>query len=126
MSLIKSISAHAQSIRDAIDVIEPGGDQCDLQNGAIVKTGRAQLYVIAFGDARGISRQLSDIVKHHALLFGDWRSPIVLLQRFDQLVIQGYATQKLCVRLDSIMTAVRDRDHGGDHLVLPARQRQAR
>jgi hypothetical protein len=56
-------------------------------------------------------------------LLGDGRSSIVRLQGGDQRFIKCHSTQKLCVRFDSIMATVRDRDDRRDHLVLPARQR---
>lgn len=39
-------------------------------------------------------------------------------------VIQSHATQKLCVRFQSVVAMIRRGDHGGDHLLLPSRQRQ--
>ena len=75
-------------------------------------------------DARGVARQLRHVVEHRALWLGDGRSPIVRLQGADQFFVQCDSTQKLCVRLDSIMATVRDRHDRRDHLVLAARQGQ--
>jgi hypothetical protein len=43
---------------------------------------------------------------------------VVFLQRSHQIAIKGHATQKLCVRLNSIVAPVGYRNHGGNHLVL--------
>jgi hypothetical protein len=46
------------------------------------------------------------------------------LQRGDHFVIEAGATQKLCVGFDSIEASVGDGDHGSDHFVLLAAQRE--
>jgi hypothetical protein len=47
-----------------------------------------------------------------------------VLQGLDQFFVQRDATQKLCVGLDSIHAPVGHRDHGGDHFVVAAFERQ--
>jgi len=79
-----------------------------LQNPLIIKTGRAQPLVIGGRDARGIARDLHHVIEHHLLVFRDWRAAVVVFKRGHQLLVQRYPTQKLCVRLDSIMTTVGD------------------
>jgi hypothetical protein len=49
---------------------------------------------------------------------------VIGFQRFDQRLIQRDATQKLCVRLQSILAAVDCRHDRRDHLVLPPTERQ--
>ncbi len=72
----------------------------------------------------GVFGQLHHVIDHHAVLLTDWRAFIIPLQRLNHFSVQCYATQKLCVRLDSIVAAVGDRHHGGNHFVLVAGQRQ--
>src|SRR5882672_3748297 len=62
------IPAHAQSVRHAIDVVEPGCDQCDLQDSLVIKTGRSQALMIRAGDACGIARKLRGVIKHLPVL----------------------------------------------------------
>jgi hypothetical protein len=83
-----------------------------------------QLRVIVAADFRRILRELHHKLEHHAILFGYCCAPVVFPQSGHKLVVQRDATQKLCVRLDSIKTPVRNRDDGRDHFVLPPRKRQ--
>ena len=73
---------------------------------------------------RRVTRQLKDIVQHHAVLRRNGRLRVIALQRRDQRVIQRHPTQKLCVRGDSIPAPVGDGHHRGDHLVLAAGERK--
>src|ERR1043165_7555991 len=73
------------------------------------------------GEMRG-ARDLHHVIEHHLLLLGDRRLAVVVLERGYQLLVQRYPTQKLCVRLDSIMTTVGDRHHRRDHLMLSSRE----
>ena len=119
-----SITADAQSIGNPIDVIEPGRDQRDLKNSAIVEAGGPEPPVMLGRDAGGVLRQLHDVVEHHPLRVRDGGGLVIAAQRLDELLIECDPTQKLCVRDNSVMAPVGQRDHGGDHLVLPAFQRQ--
>src|SRR5689334_22520209 len=101
-------SSYTQRIGYPIDVVKPRGDECDLQNPLIIKTGGAQPLVIRRRDARSVARDLRHVIEHHFLLLGDRRLAIVVLEYGYQLMVQRDATQKLCVRLDSIMTPVGD------------------
>ena len=118
------ISPHPQRIGNPIDVVEPRRNQRNLQNCLIVEACGPQCFVIALPDFGGIFGELDDVVEHHAFLWRDWGSCVVALQRFHQFLIERDSTQKLCVRFDSIHAPVRHRNHGGDHLVLAALQRQ--
>ena len=102
------VSANTQSVSHAIDVVEPGCDQCDLKDGLVIKTSRSQALVIFRRDARGVVRELQDVFKHFPVLLRDRRSFIIVLQSLCQPLIQSNATQKLCVRFDSIMTTIGD------------------
>jgi hypothetical protein len=118
-----SISAHAQSIGDTVDIIEPRGDKRDLQNAAIVKTRSAKLVVIFRPDLSCILSELYDVIEHYSILFRDRSSAVILFECLDHGFIESDATQKLCVRFDSIVTPVRNRHDRRDHLMLAARER---
>src|ERR1041384_3747559 len=120
------VPPYTQRIGDSIVVVEPRGDECDLQNALIIKTGRAQPFMVGGRDARRVARDLHHVIEHHLLLLGDRRLAVVVLERGYQLLVHRYPTQKLCVRLDSIMTTVGDRHHRRDHLMLSSRERQVR
>jgi hypothetical protein len=76
--------------------------------------------MIISGDLGRVSGQFHDICQHHPFLMGDGSSRVVAFERIDQGRGESYATQKLCVRFDSIDATVGDRHQGSDHLVLPS------
>ena len=82
--------------------------------------------MIRLRDPCGIARELRDIIEHCFVLIRNWRGAIVLLQGLYQFFIESDATQKLCVRFDSIVTPVCDRHDSGDHLLLTPAERQVR
>ncbi len=116
--------AHAERVRNAVDVIEPGGDEGNLENGLVIESGLAQPLVVGAADLCSIFGKLDHVVHHHALRRRERRRRVIRLERFNQCFIQCDATQKLCVRLDSINTPIGHRDHGGDDLVLAAAERK--
>ena len=118
-----SAPADSERVGNAIDVIEPGSDQSDLEPGLIVEAGGTQSLVIQGRDLGRVPGQLDHVINHDALGLGDRGRCVILSQRLDKLVIQGDPTQKLCVRDYSVMALVGQRHHGGDHLVLPALER---
>jgi hypothetical protein len=81
------LPSDAQSVGDAVDVVEPGGDEGDLKYGPVVEARFAQARVVCGADARGVARELRDVVEHDAVLLGDGRGGVVRLQRPDQLFI---------------------------------------
>jgi hypothetical protein len=97
-----------------------------LKNPLVVKTNCPQSLMIDRGNARRVARYLHYIIEHHLLLLGDRRLAVVIFERGYQFLIQRYPTQKLCVRLDSIMATVRDRHHCRNHLMLSPAERQVR
>ena len=62
------IPAHPQSVRHAIDIVEPGCNQCDLQDSLVIKTRCSQPFMILPGEARGIARKLRGVIKHLPVL----------------------------------------------------------
>ncbi len=101
-----SIPADSQRIGDAVDVVEPGGDQGDLEPGLVVETGGTEPFVIQGRDPGRVPGQLDDVIDHDPLGRGDRGRRVVLAQRLDKIVIQGDPTQKLCVRDNSVMALV--------------------
>jgi hypothetical protein len=95
-----------------------------LKNAAIVEAYGAESGVIRRAALRGVFGQLHDVVEHDAVSIGDGRSGVVVLESIDHVFVESDATQKLCVRFDSIVAAVSYRDHGGDHFMLIAGERQ--
>src|SRR5207247_6481950 len=68
----------------------------------------------------------SHVIEHRPLLVGERGPSVILLQRFDQRVIQRYPTQKLCVGGDSVSAPVGHGNHRGDHFVLASLQGEDR
>ncbi len=100
------VLAYTQRVGHPVDVVEPGSDQSDLQNAAVIKTRRAQRFVIVWSGPGRIARDLFNIGQHSTLLIRDRRRPVIRLESANQFLIQSYSTQKLCVRLDSIVAPV--------------------
>ena len=120
------VSPNPESISHSINVIEPRCNQGNLKNCLVREARLAEPFVISWRDPGCVSSDLHNVIKHNPILLADWRTPIVVLECLNQLFIKCDPAQKLCVRFDSIMTAVRDRNNRGDHFVLPASQRQLR
>lgn len=117
-----SFPPDAERVCDAIDVIEPRGDERDLQYGFVVKTDRAQAHVVVSRNSCGIFSELHHVIQHRTFLCADRGLAMVFAQCLNQCFIQCDPAQKLCVRFQSILAAVRDGDHGGDHFMLPSRE----
>jgi hypothetical protein len=92
-----SIEANPERVCDAIDVVEPGSDQRDLQDGPVVEPGAAQPLVVVRGDLGCVLGELDHVVDHDALFFRDGSFRVVFLQCLDQCFVQRNPTQKLCV-----------------------------
>jgi hypothetical protein len=60
----RSLTPHAQTVGDAINVVEPARDQVDLQDCTIVEANRAQPIEILGRHSRGMPRQLGRVVEH--------------------------------------------------------------
>src|SRR6266446_419844 len=73
------IAADAQSVRHAIDVIEPGRDQRNLQNTAVVEADGPELSVIVRRNFGGILGQLHNVIEHGAILFADRGGAVIPL-----------------------------------------------
>jgi len=117
-------ASDAERIGDAIDVVEPRGDQSDLQDALVVETHFPQTRVIGRTDFCGVFGDLHDVFHHDPFLVRECRLGVVGLERLNKFVVQRNATQKLCVGFDSINAPIGDRNHGGDDFVLAAAQRQ--
>ena len=91
---------------------------------AVVEAVGSQPLVVQGRDLGRVLGELDHVVDHHSLCSVIGACRVVFPQRLDQSIVQGDPTQKLCVRDNSVMALVGQRDHGGDHLVLPALERQ--
>src|SRR2546426_8515704 len=58
------------------DVVEPTGDERDLQDRRVVEPDRPQALVIGRADAGGVFRHLYHVIEHRPLLVGE-RGPSV-------------------------------------------------
>ena len=90
----------------------------------VVEAYGPQFFVIVFPDFGRVFRELHDIIEHDAFLRRNGRGGVVAFQGRDQFFIEGDATQKLCVRLDSINAPVGHGNHGRDHLVMTPLERE--
>src|SRR4029077_18671677 len=75
------IAPDTQSIRHAIDVIEPRCDQRDLQNAAVVEADGPKFSVIVRRNFCGILGQFHSVIEHGAILLADWGRAVIRLQR---------------------------------------------
>ena len=91
------IPAHPERVSNPVDVVEPGGDQGDLEDTAIVESDRPQPIVELRRNFGGVAGDLLGELEHHAVLLRDGRGSIVPRQGLDEGLIQRDATQKLCV-----------------------------
>src|SRR3954470_12008994 len=99
-------SADSESVGDAIYIIKPRCDQGDLQNGSVIEPDVAQPLDNTGMDLRCVLCQLNHIITHRTLGFSYRSRLVIVAQCCDQIVIQGYETQKLCVRFHSVETVV--------------------
>lgn len=74
------IPAYAQSVSDAINIIEPRCNERDLQDCPIVEAGGPQFVMILAVDLRRVFREPNDIIQHDALLAGNRRGFVILPQ----------------------------------------------
>jgi hypothetical protein len=118
----RQFPAYPESIGDSIDIIEPGSNQSNLQDAFIVEAGTSKPIVMLRKNSRSILRQLDDKIEHYTILLRDRRGFVVVLQRRYHIFVQGHATQKLCVRLNSIIAPIGYGYHRCNHLVLVSGQ----
>jgi hypothetical protein len=116
-------AAHAQTIRNSVDVVEPARDQIDLQDSPIVKTHPAQSFDILRRYFPGVPRQLRGVIEHGPIGVVEFCLGMVPPQRGGEFLVQRDATEELGMALDSVETAVERGDDRGDHLLLPPGQR---
>ena len=67
----RSVTADPQCIGNPVDVVKPGCDQGDLQDGAVVEASAAQPLVVQGRDLGRVLGELDHVVDHHSLCFGD-------------------------------------------------------
>src|SRR5262249_48772641 len=67
----RSFPTHSQRVRDAVDVVEPGRDQGDLQNPPVVEADRTEAVMIGASHFGGVARQERDVIEHDPIAFID-------------------------------------------------------
>jgi len=112
------VASNSKGVSDFIDVVEPCCDQSNLQNSFIIEACSTKFLVVVGVALRRVFGQLYDVIQHRAVLIADRRGSIIFAKCLHHFFVQRDSTQKLCVRFDSIVAPVRQRNHGGDHLVL--------
>ena len=96
----------------------------DLEAGPIVKPHLPQRPPVLLDHPCGCGAHLlGDRAERPLALRKAFRpAPIARLDRFDQFVLAAFDTQKLCVRLRSIVAVLRRRRNCGHHLSLTPEQ----
>jgi hypothetical protein len=97
---------HSQAIRDAIDVIEPTGDQVDLQDGLIVEAHPAQSVEVLGRDPPGMARQFRGVIEHCPIGVVEGGLSVVPPQRGGEFLVQRNALEELGMAFYSVKTAI--------------------
>ena len=71
LSGTRQVSSDPQRIRYPVDVVEPGSNQGDLKNSAVIKPHRAKSIMVRTRALSRIPGKFHDVVQHHPLLIGD-------------------------------------------------------
>ena len=91
------LAPYTEGIGNPVDVVEPGCNERDLQDSAVVEPRGAQPFVVLRRDPGRVTGELGNVVEHHAVALIDGRGPVVTPDGVDEVVVQGHPTQKLCV-----------------------------
>jgi hypothetical protein len=67
--VVRLLSAYAECIGDAVNVVEPAGDEGNLYDATVVEADGTQALVVGGPDACRVVADLHDIVEHSAILF---------------------------------------------------------
>jgi hypothetical protein len=113
---------NAQGVRESVDVIEVADDVDQLQDSRISKTVLPEGFQVIPGIGGRLSCHFDGKVCESSLPWCELRSSVVPFDLSSQFGIAGRFTEILPVRLRSVMTIVRPRYDGGDHLSLAAGQ----
>jgi hypothetical protein len=73
------IPSYSQRVGHPIYVVEPSGNQSDLQDRLIVKSQGAQFVVIIFPDLGRVSSNFYGVVEHRPFLLSEWSRCVVFL-----------------------------------------------
>ena len=119
-------ASDAESVGDAVDVVEEGCDEVDLQDRGVVESVRAQEIEVFSSHRFGLEGELRHVVEDGPIGGVQLGRGIVPLDGTRQLFVQGDSTQKLRVGFCSIEAAIERRDGGRDHLVPAPRERKVR
>src|SRR5262245_47626951 len=116
------LSSNSQRVGNAVHVVEPAGNESDLEDGTVVETVIPQLPQVVGCDFVGVAGELGGEIEHGAIGGRKIDLRVVPPQRGGEFVVKAGSTQELGVAFPSVEALIEDRNDGGDHLVLSARQ----
>ena len=111
-----------QSIGDAVDIVEVGGDLGNIVNIAVVEAMPPQLLDVGLIHIPGRTGQTLGKCDHSAVGRRERRLAIVGSHLVSQRWVIDLGTEVVYMGLDSIRAAVGGRHNHGDHLALGAAQ----
>ena len=117
-----------ESVGESRQVVENPDYMRDLQASHLVEAQRAQRLPVLDRHARRRGAQLLGDRAQRPLARpkAPQLAPSPLLDRRDQFPVPALGTQKLCVRLRSVVAILGRSGHGRDHLALGPRKRARR
>jgi hypothetical protein len=118
--------ADSQGIGNAVDVIEPGSNQGDLQYPDIVKAHFSQPVEVLGRDLISRFRQAHGEIDDRAIGGGKFGFCMVPPQLGGEFLVEAGPAKKLDVAFRSVEALVLDRHDRGDHFLLAAGQGQVR
>lgn len=118
----RGVQLQTESVRQARQVIEDADNVRDFETGLIVESQVPERAPVLFDHTRRRGAEFFSDGTERAVARGQAGNlaPAFLFDRFDQRWIAMFGTQKLRVRLRSIMAILRRRRDPGDHLALLA------
>jgi hypothetical protein len=112
--------ADPQCVGHAVDVVEPGRDERDLQNSHVIETDGSEACEILRSEFVGSRGQAHGEIEHGAILLGQFGLSIVPPQRGGEFVVETGPAKELDMALRSVKALILHGNQGGNHLVLAA------
>jgi hypothetical protein len=117
------LEVDAQTVGDAVDVIEIRDDLGGVMDGAVIEADGAEAFDVGVGDGSRVVRQLHRVVAEGAILFAQPCLRIVSGDLLGPLWIIDLGPEVRRVGQRSVMAAVGGRHDDGQHLPLRPGQR---
>lgn len=115
------VQRQAEAVGQPGEVVEDPHDVGYLEATPVVHPQVPKRLPVIWGHPGGLLAQFLRDLAQRSLPFAQvQRAPLPRLDGFDQLGRSPLDTQKLCVRLRSVVAVLSGRGHPGDHLSLPA------